>query len=121
MLTVWKVPTTLRAISRWLPVGLWAAIIFFLSDQPSLPKLGPSWISFAAHFGEYLVLAFLLARANDARTGIVGAGVYGITDEFHQAFVPGRTPDVADWLADIAGALVGVFLYRLARRVPVLR
>lgn len=110
----------LRAASRWVPVAVWAAVIFFLSDQPSLPKLGPPWISSATHFGEYLVLAFLLARANGARTGVLGAAVYGVTDELHQAFVPGRTPDVADWFADMAGAFVGVWLYRLTRRVPVL-
>lgn len=108
-------------IARWIPVALWAILIFLLSDQPSLPKLGPPWISFAAHFLEYLVLGFLLARASSPGAALAAAGGYGITDEFHQAFVPGRTPDVPDWLTDMAGALVGVWLYRLAKRVPVRR
>ena len=35
---------------------------------------------------------------------------YGISDEFHQSFVPGRTPDVLDWLADTSGALLAALL-----------
>ena len=38
------------------------------------------------------------------------ASLYGISDEFHQSFVPGRTPDVVDWLADTSGALLAVLL-----------
>lgn len=37
-------------------------------------------------------------------------GLYGATDEFHQAFVRGRTPDWADWSADLAGVLAGYTL-----------
>jgi VanZ family protein len=40
---------------------------------------------------------------------LVGA-LYGATDEFHQAFVRGRTPDWADWSADVMGVLVGYTL-----------
>lgn len=108
-------------LARWLPVGLWAAFIFLLSDQPSLPRHGPEWVSFVAHFGEYLIFAFLLTRASDVRTATAGAAAYGVSDEFHQSFVPGRTPDVADWMADMAGAFAGVWLYRLSRRVRALR
>ena len=33
---------------------------------------------------------------------------YGISDEFHQSFVSGRTSSVVDLLADAVGALVGI-------------
>jgi VanZ family protein len=33
--------------------------------------------------------------------------VYGVTDEFHQSFVPGRSADAYDLAADAAGALAG--------------
>ena len=36
----------------------------------------------------------------------IGAA-YGITDEWHQMYVPGRMPDVVDWLADVAGLVTG--------------
>ena len=38
------------------------------------------------------------------------ASVYGITDEFHQTFVPGRNADLFDWFMDIIGAVVGAFV-----------
>lgn len=67
------------------------------------------------------MFAFLLARASNSGAAVAGAGLYGITDELHQVYVPGRTADVADWLVDMAGALVGVWLYRLTKRAPVRR
>jgi VanZ family protein len=36
--------------------------------------------------------------------------VYGVLDEVHQHFVPGRTPDVYDVMSDAAGAMLGVWL-----------
>jgi len=40
------------------------------------------------------------------------AALYGISDEFHQSFVPSRSADVADVLADILGCILGVFVYK---------
>jgi VanZ family protein len=43
-------------------------------------------------------------------------GLYGITDEFHQSFIPGRTADALDVAADVAGGLLGTWLmYALVR------
>jgi VanZ family protein len=42
--------------------------------------------------------------------------LYGLLDEFHQYFVPGRTVDIYDALADAAGALLGAWsMYILVR------
>jgi VanZ family protein len=44
--------------------------------------------------------------------------LYGISDEFHQSFVPGRTPDPVDWATDTAGAgvaLAGILIVRKRR------
>ena len=38
----------------------------------------------------------------------IGAVLYGISDEFHQSFVSGRTPAMADLLADAVGALAAI-------------
>lgn len=35
------------------------------------------------------------------------ASLYGVTDELHQLFVPGRMCDPADWLTDTLGATLG--------------
>ncbi len=46
------------------------------------------------------------------------ASLYGISDELHQSFVPGRNPDVLDWLADTTGALLATLvLAKLSRSI----
>jgi len=42
---------------------------------------------------------------------------FAATDEVRQAFVPGRIPDVADWLRDCGGAAVGVTAWKLWRHL----
>ena len=42
--------------------------------------------------------------------------LYALLDEFHQRFVPGRTADVFDVMADVAGGLLGIWVvYRLVK------
>lgn len=43
--------------------------------------------------------------------------LYGVTDEIHQIWVPGRTSDLFDALADATGALVFIFMFQLIQRV----
>ena len=45
---------------------------------------------------------------------IILATLYGVTDEFHQLFVPGRSADPYDVLADFVGASIGSTLGWLA-------
>lgn len=94
--------------------------IYLASDQPKLPSPeGVPGFDKIAHFGAYGLLASLWVRALAARLspgraaflawGI--AALYGVSDEFHQHFVPGRSTELADWLADSSGAAVAVLLY----------
>jgi VanZ family protein len=99
------------------------ALIFLLSAQPDFDFVPDTWqgdpLSLLAHCLEYAVLALLLWMAA-RRTPLLAprawlaalliALVYAASDEWHQAFVPGRVPDVRDWLADAAGALVALGL-----------
>jgi VanZ family protein len=68
------------------------------------------------HMGEYAGLAFLVGRAclgegmtsvGAVLVAVVVSSLYGATDEWHQAFVPLRTSDVMDWLADTLGSTLG--------------
>ncbi len=105
----------MRTMLRWLPVAAWAGVIYALSSVPgsNVPgRFGP-----LGHFVLYLVLAALIAAAmRDPELprrlvlAVLLASAYGVTDEFHQSFVPGRYPDPADWLIDTAGAIVGAAL-----------
>jgi VanZ family protein len=109
-----------RIISLLLALA-WMGWIFYLSHQPSvdIPSLFP-YQDKVMHFVAYGVLATFLLGSLPAplpgygRTQVLLAtglaSLYGISDEFHQSFVPGRQPDVLDWLADSAGALVAAML-----------
>ena len=71
------------------------------------------------HAGAYFVMAIFSWRAlrhanlsgrSLAIVSFLFCSAYGISDEWHQAFVPGRTPSALDWLADSLGATIAVFL-----------
>lgn len=81
--------------------------------QWNIPGLKES--SSLGHFTEYTVFGVLLANAfhnhmplkNACLLAIACASLYGVTDEFHQLFVPGRACDSADWVVDTLGAMLG--------------
>jgi VanZ like protein len=115
----------LRGLVAWSPSLFWAALLFRLSSIPGadLPRL-PDWWSAdkLVHGALYAVFGALCwfglrmtwrrARgpATDVLAGGLFAAVYGITDELHQAFTPGRSPDVFDVMADFVGGLLGAFI-----------
>lgn len=80
-------------------------------DLPGIDKI--------AHFFVYGLLGTLLARipsvARSPGLGVYGAVVlaslYGIGDEFHQSFTPGRSVELIDWAMDTIGAALAVFVY----------
>jgi VanZ family protein len=105
---------TFRLFTAWLPVVLWAALIFTLSSIPDLGTGLGTWdlvLRKIAHAAEYAVLGFLLLRAlGNELAGLAGGIAYAISDEIHQSFVPGRQAAVRDVLVDTAGVAVGVYL-----------
>lgn len=108
----------------WLPTAAYMVLIFYLSsktgDEVSIPT--PDYV---AHGLEYLVLSVLagislrkttcLSWKNVFAISVIIASVYGITDEWHQSFVPGRHATAADWLADTAGAVAGQAILSLIK------
>jgi len=107
-------------ILRFLPALAWAGVIFYISDQPTLPDvpgLASTITSVLGHFTVYFVLAVLIwwglgARGltDRQRVGIAFtiAVLYGVSDEWHQSFVPGRQPDIFDIITDAVGAATGL-------------
>ena len=115
----------MRVPFLWLPVAGYMAGIFWLSSQSVLPgaSIIPDWLNYdwLHHGTAYAGLAMVTLRAlAGGRLRTVGmaslagawtiATVYGFTDEFHQSFVPGRTADPRDLLADGVGAALGLGL-----------
>lgn len=110
-----------RIVSLWLPPALYLVLIFVLSSM-SHPPVPEGLDQNLLHFPEYAVLGFLLARALQGRrpgplplllagAALLLSALFGLSDEFHQAFVPDRVPDVVDWYHDVIGAVVGVAVW----------
>jgi VanZ family protein len=109
------------AVVYWVPALLYMAGIFIVSSIPDLGPL-PGGVSdksghTLAYAGLGALLLFALARGRPERVtlgraaiAVALASAYGVTDEWHQSFVPGRSAEVADVLADVLGAALGVAL-----------
>lgn len=143
----------MKFFKYWLPVIAWMGIIFYLSHQPAsssselstgltmlITNTFQSMFSFIdinissihivvrklAHFGAYLILAYLVMRAlthylvlNLKMIGIALfiCVVYAISDEVHQLFIDGRSGEVRDVLIDSIGAIVGIIVYILRMKL----
>jgi len=116
-----------RALVLWGPVALYALAIFVESSISHVPTLPSGFTDKDGHALLYAGLAVLVLRAASgsrwdgvtfraAGAAVAFAAVYGITDEFHQWFVPGRTADVNDWMADCTGAAIAVAVVLLVAR-----
>jgi VanZ family protein len=123
MLDRWpKLPRWLRDIT---PLIMWLALIFMLSAQSTLVDFNTDTedklFNKTAHVAVYAVLTWLWWRAlssqRQAVWPVLGAALaltilYGISDEMHQYFVPGRHARVADVLFDTSGGLAMALLLR---------
>jgi VanZ family protein len=110
-----------RSLSLWGPVVAYMAALFFVSSLSTIPGPPEGFTDKHEHFFFYGILAALTVRAlargrwrGITAAVVVGAVVisslYGVSDEFHQRFVPGRDYDVFDMLADALGSLVAAVL-----------
>jgi VanZ family protein len=109
----------------WLPPGVYIALIWWLSSQvldiglvAQVPLRDRG-----VHFLEYCGLGLMIARAvhiSWGRAGLRGSMFavllsvsLGLLDEFHQFFVPGRSAEILDLVADAGGVCVAVGVYAL--------
>jgi VanZ family protein len=113
----------LRRVWVWGPVAAYLGLIFYLSGQSSVGWATP-YPDVLLHAAEYSVLGVLLARAlNDGLARSIPdrrlvltwclCTIYAASDEYHQAFVPGRSSDWRDVLSDAAGTAAGLALLSL--------
>jgi VanZ family protein len=117
--------------SLWIPVVLYMGFIFALSSRTHVPDLPGGISDKSGHALLYFGLAALLVRwlaggigapvaSGTAVLAWALATLYGATDELHQFWVPPRTMDVFDLMADAGGAAAASLLAyswaRLSRR-----
>jgi VanZ family protein len=114
---------TKHLIFRWLPLCVYCLLIFIQSAYPAPEEIPAFKFSDKMlHFFAYGTMGILFYRVYQTlRIGnqrqllvfisIVSASLYGMSDEIHQYFVPLRHASLSDVIADILGAVCGVWLY----------
>lgn len=122
-------PTRAQVLVAWAPALAYMALIFVLSSfqlqAPAIDEL--PFKDKLVHAVEYALLGGLCAHAarrtwplhHGVRTMLVGAFLataFGVTDELHQSFVPGRNADLMDIVADALGALFGAVVAAVSGR-----
>ncbi|MEZ5317641.1 MAG: VanZ family protein [Vicinamibacterales bacterium] len=116
-----------RLIFLWAPPVATMIGMFLVSSQHQVPVPLPGRTDLLAHLTAYGGLTLLLVRAcaggrwagvtTRALTAAwVVAAAWGVSDEIHQMFVPGRSAGPDDWLADATGAALAVIVSRAAAR-----
>jgi len=107
-------------------LAAYCGLIFWLSAQEKLPV--PPVFDFQdklLHFAAYFVMGCLSWRAfhhlrlkNSRRVllSMLFCILYGLSDEWHQSFVPGRESSLLDWLADSLGAAAALSVALLINR-----
>jgi VanZ family protein len=114
----------MRMLPDMVPLTLYCVFIF-IQSQLTAPFEVPDVSHFdkLLHFGAYGVMAVLFYRTYLAgwpqagqRTLIwasaISAALFGLSDEIHQYFVPQRSADPLDWIADALGGALGAVIYQ---------
>lgn len=119
-----------NVIKYQIPPFLWILLIYYLSSQSNFHfkfKIPPGTDKIV-HAVIYFVLCWLTRRAFfHQRTfpllrtyalmgALIFSAVYGLLDEYHQSFVPGRSVEFYDFLADFGGALLYAAIFWLFER-----
>lgn len=112
------IPPRLRGASLLLG-GLIVVLLFHLGDQPVAVNLIPEPWDKLAHFVTFGVIAGLfwvgVGGAHPLLMVILASAIGGL-DEWHQSFLPGRSADLTDLLADLGGAIAIIPLCGLLAR-----
>ena len=119
-------------VCSWSAVFVWMAMIFYASATPDagdiassrlglFPKWTWEWIYHGAAFGGFTVLTYIALRVSlpwgwqtVAVLSLAAALAYGLTDEWHQSYVSGRSADIRDVGRDGIGAILVILLARAA-------
>ncbi len=105
----------------------WIGLMIAITVQSSfsglpIPTFGLSFSDKILHFSVFGLLGLLMTRGmlhtqsaslknKSMWIAVITGMLFAITDEWHQSMVPGRTPEVLDWVADALGILLFSYLY----------
>jgi len=110
-------------VYHWLPLLIFAALIFYFSSRSTLPGFVSALPinDKILHLGEFFIFGLLIFRAFSTTkyepivylVVILAAFLYGLFDEFHQLFVPGRVFSIFDLAADTLGGAIAILAIEL--------
>lgn len=114
-------------LKYWLPVYIYLILIFYLSSQSIIPAstaLSDRFYirPYLQHILIYTGLALTISRASNYSKNssnflvVFSTTLYGLTDEIHQHFVPGRTFDFLDIGMDFSGAVLALIILRIYKK-----
>lgn len=115
----------LKKFKYFVPLILYSGLIFIVSGIEKIPYLedGITYEDKILHFFAYLVygicIIFALVNSDNINTNrlnilVLSIGVlWAASDEYHQSFVPGRSAELLDLLADSLGVACSLILKRL--------
>ena len=117
----------------YVPLIIYWIMLFTATSLPAanLPSVAIS--DKIKHFGAFFGLSVLLSltllfqskvllfKKYFIAAALIISSVYGLLDEVHQSFVPGRNSEFLDWVADSLGAAAGAFIvYYLLKKFKYL-
>ena len=111
----------MKKLLFFLPAFLYYSLIFSFSSQSIDLKADIPFIDKVIHLIEFAILGFLLSfgcflslkyrlKVKAYMTFLSGT-LLGALDELHQYFVPGRSTEILDWIADVLGVLLGLLIF----------
>lgn len=119
--------------------GVWEKIVSYESELQSQKAFDRMhfFIRKGAHFTEYAILGTLIFSLTQTYfmrykkaypLSVIASAVYAASDEFHQGFTDGRSPQITDVGIDTLGAAVGcvfallvwMLIYKVSKRKDTL-
>ena len=110
----------------YIPLGIHWCVIFALTSLPGSDntytfKLGDKIDHFAAYFVlsifMYLTMIMqnkkILFKEYPFKYSFIIVFFYGVFDELHQIFIPGRSCDIFDLLADVLGSILALLIMHM--------
>ncbi len=113
-----------KIVLIYIPLTIYWITLFVLTSIPKGVSINIGFNDKIKHFGAYLLLSMFMYLFLEVQTKfkkvksriflitVFIISFYGVIDEIHQYFIPGRTCEFLDWIADLFGAVVGASIIR---------
>ncbi len=118
-----------KIILIYLPLCIYWTTLFVLTSLPAVEvpsiDISDKIEHFFAFFGLTILTTFtfafqnkiIFAKQHHLIVTFLLLSFYGVLDEVHQLFIPGRSCEFLDWFADFTGVLAGILIFLMLKRI----